>query len=83
MFLIGEGERDEKCTEVFLEHGDICVLDGADRSAFHAVPRVIDFALAAKYAMMPQTLSSFADRRVSNYLEQSRVNISLRQISPS
>ena len=46
VFLLGLGERDEECVEVLLEHGDVCILDGQNRSSFHAVPRIIDLDLA-------------------------------------
>ena len=45
-FQIGVGERGEKSLEMFLEDGDICILDGRDRSAFHAVPRIVDYETA-------------------------------------
>lgn len=80
LFLIGSGERDEKCFEVLLEHGDLCILDGSDRSAFHAVPRIIDFELAAENNI-ERGFDNLEDKALNSYLLQSRINISLRQIS--
>ena len=77
MFLLGHGERDGPCSEVILEHGDLCILDGQDRSAFHAVPRVMDF----KSDNVDNIPPSLADKPLENYLSQSRINISLRQVT--
>ena len=79
IFLIGVGERDEECFEVILEHGDLCILDGKDRSAFHAVPRVIDFDLA-KENDISRTFQNLDNCALNSYLLQSRINISLRQM---
>jgi len=79
VFLIGRGERDEECFEVILEHGDLCILDGKDRSAFHAVPRVIDFQLANENQIL-RNFENIDNSALDSYLMQSRINISLRQI---
>ena len=57
------------------EHGDLCILDGPDRSAFHAVPRILSFEDAPGV----EPLSASENSRLDAYLGQSRINISLRQ----
>ncbi|CBY19020.1 unnamed protein product [Oikopleura dioica] len=74
LFQIGIGERDQEGFEVFLEHGDLCILDGADRSAFHAVPRIISFEEANT-----EKFKLSGNNELDSYLRQSRINISLRQ----
>ena len=71
IFLLGLGERDEPCVEMRLEHGDLLVMDGKDREALHAVPRVI--------AVEPDI--SIQDAQLRNYLSQARINVNLRQVS--
>ena len=85
LFLLGAGERLEPCFEIILEHGDLCILDGSDRSAFHAVPRVFDFDTIKINPNNPSIddLLESGDEAVDSYLRQSRINISLRQITKS
>ena len=89
LFQIGKGERDQEGFEVFLgniarrkkklinliEHGDLCILDGADRSAFHAVPRILSFEEAPN----TEKFKPSGNNELDSYLRQSRINISLRQ----
>jgi hypothetical protein len=58
-----------------IEHGDLCILDGADKSAFHAVPRILSFEEAPNTEKFKPSGNSELD----SYLRQSRINISLRQ----
>ena len=83
LFLLGSGERLDPCCEIILEHGDLCILEGPDRSAFHAVPRVFDFNSIKNRLEHPQILDleKTGDDAVDSYLSQSRINISLRQIT--
>jgi len=70
VFLLGLGERDEPCVEIRLEHGDLLVMDGKDREALHAVPRV-----------MPEPNIPCKDAQLRNYLSQARINVNLRQVT--
>lgn len=80
IFIIGKGERDEDCHEVYLQHGDVCVLEGLDRGALHAVPRIVSEEEAKKMSI--PFCSPLENDPVSAYLRQARINISLRQITP-
>ena len=79
IFQIGVGERGEKSLEIFLEDGDICILDGNDRSAFRAVPRILDFEMAKSNNLHCDY--NYSNKPLDSYLKQSRINISLRQIT--
>jgi len=89
VFLVGKGERDDPCHELLLEHGDLLIMDGADRQALHAVPRVLDFETAhalSDYSIEKLRASTHCIRyrdcdTVLNYLRQARININLRQVS--
>ena len=81
LFQIGVGERGEKSLEMFLEDGDICILDGRDRSAFHAVPRIVDYETAKSNNLHSDY--HYSNKPLHSYLKQARINISLRQISPN
>jgi len=81
VFQIGVGERGEKSLEIFLEDGDICILDAKDRSAFHAVPRILDFELAKSNSLHCDY--NYSNQPLDSYLKQARINISLRQITPN
>ncbi|OQR72665.1 alpha-ketoglutarate-dependent dioxygenase abh1-like [Tropilaelaps mercedesae] len=41
VFLIGGAERSVRPTPVFLRHGDVSIMTGLSRLAYHGVPRVI------------------------------------------
>ena len=79
VFQIGVGERGERSLEMFLEDGDICILDNHDRSAFHAVPRILDYEMAKSNNLHYDY--HYTNQPLDSYLKQSRINISLRQIS--
>ena len=89
VFLLGKGERDDPCHELLLEHGDLLIMDGADRQSLHAVPRVLDFETATCLSdySVENIRDSFQCIRyrdsdtVLNYLRQARININLRQVS--
>ncbi|XP_041352727.1 nucleic acid dioxygenase ALKBH1-like isoform X2 [Gigantopelta aegis] len=41
IFLIGGVTKETEPSAIFLRHGDICVMAGASRLAYHAVPKII------------------------------------------
>ena len=79
IFILGEGERSEDCHEVLLEHGDVCVLEGPDRGALHAVPRIVSKEECIKEGISFRVPD--IDHPAFMYLKQARINISLRQIT--
>ena len=81
IFLLGKNDRDGPCHELFLEHGDVLIMDGRDRNALHAVPRVLDLETAEKFSSNYKEKLKISDRKTLNYLSQARININLRQVS--
>jgi len=79
IFILGRGERGDDCHEILLEHGDVCVLEGADRGALHAVPRILSEQECEEGGFDFNV--PLATDPTSSYLRQSRINISLRQIT--
>ena len=91
VLLIGGTDRHTLPTPLILNTGDVVILSGTSRTAYHAVPCVLrDYnkmycdhgQLCAQDAFTPQSLASGEelDNLLVQYLECSRVNISIRQV---
>lgn len=88
VFLLGGKTRDDRPVAIYLRSGDILVMSGPSRRAYHGIPRIIEGSL-------PQHLSRCdsedldidergADWNVfANYLATTRININIRQVFPS
>ena len=74
IFLLGNGDRDDICHEMILEHGDVLIMDGEDRKSLHAVPRVLTSD------QRPVDLQ-IGNNIIKNYLGQARLNINIRQVN--
>ncbi|XP_039249443.2 nucleic acid dioxygenase ALKBH1-like [Styela clava] len=70
IFLIGGEEKDIKPIPLLLRSGDVLIMSGKARTAYHAVPRI-----------MPSTRLKFEnDDFLSFYLQNARININIRQV---
>jgi hypothetical protein len=57
-------------------------MDGKDRKALHAVPRVLDLDQALKIdENYEKKLSAVEDQIVLEYLKQARINLNIRQVN--
>ena len=92
VLLIGGTDRHTPPTPLILNTGDVVILSGTSRTAYHAVPCVLrdynkmycDHGQLCEAALTPQSLASGGGEGLDNllvqYLECSRVNISIRQV---
>ena len=72
VFLFGTTNRNDKPIGLKLESGDLVVMHGQGRLAFHGVPLVFPNTL-------PSYLSEF-DPLISDYLSHTRMNLNIRQV---
>jgi hypothetical protein len=57
-------------------------MDGKDRKALHAVPRVLDLDQALKIdENYEKKLTAVEDQIVLEYLKQARINLNIRQVN--
>ncbi|KAF9929656.1 hypothetical protein FBU30_001385 [Linnemannia zychae] len=79
VYLLGGPTRDEVPTPILLQSGDILIMTGPCRSAFHGVPRIIEDTLPeylCKNSTDPEW-DIYAD-----YLAEARINLNIRQVYP-
>ena len=70
VFLIGGRTLAEPPTPILLRSGDVLVMAGESRMAYHALPKVL-----------PTTWEGNSDGRVGEYLSNHRININVRQVN--
>ena len=70
VFLIGGSTLAEPPTPILLRSGDVLVMAGESRMAYHALPKVL-----------PATWEGNSDGQVGKYLSTHRININVRQVN--
>ncbi|KAI8589122.1 2OG-Fe(II) oxygenase superfamily-domain-containing protein [Geranomyces variabilis] len=78
IYLIGSDTRDVAPTPIVLQSGDMLVMHGSARRAFHSVPRILEHTLP-EYLTPPQVLKPGWESYY-NYLKNARININVRQV---
>lgn len=71
IFLIGSDVKTSKPTAIFIRSGDVVVMSGRSRTAYHALPRVMSTS-----KLQIDSRSDF----LSCYLKNSRINLNVRQV---
>uniref|UniRef100_A0A0E0BJ53 Fe2OG dioxygenase domain-containing protein n=1 Tax=Oryza glumipatula TaxID=40148 RepID=A0A0E0BJ53_9ORYZ len=80
IFLLGGKTRDEVPTAMFLRSGDIVLMAGEARECFHGVPRIFTGSDQAEISALVPQLSAEDDSFILNYIQNSRININIRQV---
>lgn len=75
VFLVGGQTKAVKPLAMFLRSGDIVVLSGQSRLAYHAVPKILDCDNDEV-----QDIFSEAQPGILQYLKSSRINMNVRQV---
>jgi len=78
IFLIGGRTRDVKPTPILLRSGDVVILAGGCRRAFHGVPRILEEQEAPTFL----TEEEPGWRAFAQYIKSTRININVRQVFP-
>lgn len=80
IFLLGGKTRDEVPTAMFLRSGDIVLMAGEARECFHGVPRIFTESDQQEISALVSQLSGEDDLFILNYIQNSRININIRQV---
>ncbi|KAI1315981.1 hypothetical protein EDD11_010563 [Mortierella claussenii] len=94
VYLLGGSTREQVPTPILLQSGDILVMTGPCRSAFHGVPRIIEDTLPSYLGR--GRLSDQEQQRqdepegaqdpdwdvYAEYLAEARINLNIRQVYP-
>ena len=70
VFLIGGPTLAEPPTPILLRSGDVLLMAGESRMAYHALPKVL-----------PATWEGNSDGREGDYISNHRININVRQVN--
>ncbi|KAG0373345.1 hypothetical protein BGX24_011829 [Mortierella sp. AD032] len=79
IYLLGGPTREQSPTPILLQSGDILVMTGPCRSAFHGVPRIIEDTLPDYLQSNP---SDSEWEIYADYLAEARINLNIRQVYP-
>ncbi|TEB35865.1 hypothetical protein FA13DRAFT_1623777 [Coprinellus micaceus] len=77
IFLIGGDTRDTEPVPILLRSGDVVIMSGPCRRAYHGVPRILEGTLPAHLKVGGEDWAPFAE-----YLETTRINVNVRQVFP-
>ena len=90
IFLLGGKTRDQAPLAMYLRSGDIMIMAGDSRLAYHAVPRILapkrctgDSALPACLSRGKETTAVDCREDIAileQYLATSRINVNVRQV---
>uniref|UniRef100_A0A5S6QVY5 Fe2OG dioxygenase domain-containing protein n=1 Tax=Trichuris muris TaxID=70415 RepID=A0A5S6QVY5_TRIMR len=77
VFLVGGPTKQQEPTALALRSGDVLVMSGSSRLAYHAVPRVAQDPELTD--IFTTTLNTY-DPLIIDYLSRHRINLNLRQV---
>ncbi|KAI8817682.1 2OG-Fe(II) oxygenase superfamily-domain-containing protein [Fimicolochytrium jonesii] len=78
VFLIGSENRDDTPIPILLRSGDVLVMHGNSRRAYHALPRILG-GTCPDY-LTPESVNDAQWRAFYNYLKDARINVNVRQV---
>ncbi|KAF8939811.1 hypothetical protein EDD21DRAFT_194252 [Dissophora ornata] len=79
IYLLGGSTRETAPTPILLQSGDILIMTGPCRSAFHGVPRIIEGTLPVYLQALPDEPEWDI---YTDYLTEARINLNIRQVYP-
>ena len=83
IFLLGGTERSSPAQALWIRSGDVTVLSGPARLAFHSVPRIVAGTSPAHLLAEPAADLGAADGDfLAALMADSRVNLNVRQVLP-
>ncbi len=76
LYLQGGLTLNEDPLALFLRGGDVMLMHGDEREAYHGVPRILKDA-----SFLPYTSTYNSDTDTLSYLSENRINITVRQVN--
>ena len=92
IFLIGDENRASKPSALYLKSGDIVIMSGKSRLAYHAVPKILAnadlestyFTYAEKSSDLSSSSSTIVNdsewSSIFDYIKINRINLNIRQV---
>lgn len=77
IFLIGDSTRETAPTAILIRSGDVVVMSGPCRRAYHSVPRILEGTYPTICDDDDPLWKPYAD-----YLSTTRINVNARQVFP-
>ncbi|BEI80096.1 hypothetical protein CcaverHIS002_0106250 [Cutaneotrichosporon cavernicola] len=80
LFLLGSGDRADPPRPLILRSGDVLIMSGRGRQAYHGVPRILEDSLPAH--LRPREDDSPTLAAVKRWISTARINVNARQVFP-
>ncbi|KAL7424786.1 hypothetical protein Q5752_000470 [Cryptotrichosporon argae] len=80
ILLLGTSSRADPPRPLVLRSGDVLIMSGPGRTAYHGVPRILEGTLPAHFA--PDDADDKAMRGAKSFIASARININARQVFP-
>ncbi|RXK40273.1 alkylated DNA repair protein AlkB [Tremella mesenterica] len=80
IFLLGSSTRNDQPIPLILRSGDILIMSGPGRKAYHGVPRIMEGTLPSHFT--PSSDDSLSMKTTKEFLQTARININARQVFP-
>ncbi|KAG1655887.1 Nucleic acid dioxygenase ALKBH1 [Nymphon striatum] len=80
IFLVGGKTKDVKPISMFLHSGDIVIMANESRLSYHAVPRIVKAPVKSWLSEGDENSDDTEIKDCHEYLNQSRININVRQV---
>jgi alkylated DNA repair protein alkB family protein 1 len=80
LFLLGTGDRADPPRPIILRSGDVLIMSGRGRQAYHGVPRILEDSLPAH--LYPRDDDSPTLSAVKRWISTARINVNARQVFP-
>jgi alkylated DNA repair protein alkB family protein 1 len=93
IFLLGTSSRADPPIPLILRSGDVLVMAGRGRQAYHGVPRIMEGTLPSHFARIDmlgdeaepaeeENEEAVIDRAVREWMQTARINVNVRQVFP-
>ncbi|WVQ82652.1 alkylated DNA repair protein AlkB [Cryptococcus sp. DSM 104549] len=80
VLLLGTASRDDTPRPLVLRSGDMLIMSGAGRQAYHGIPRIMEGTLPAHFKLSGDEPSEM--RAAKKWIASARININARQVFP-
>lgn len=80
LFLLGSGDRADPPRPLILRSGDVLIMSGRGRQAYHGVPRILEDSLPAH--LRPREGDGPTLAAAKRWISSARINVNARQVFP-
>lgn len=80
LFLLGTGDRADPPRPLILRSGDVLIMSGPGRQAYHGVPRILEDSLPSY--LRPKEGDTPTLAAAKRWISTARINVNARQVFP-